>query len=61
MPREIIVDIEVGGDTKIDAIGFEGKACETATAQIEKLLGRRTGVKRKPEHQHRVTTVRAGS
>lgn len=49
--KTIIVDISETGEVSIEAVGFKGKACETATASLEKALGVTTGSKRKPEYR----------
>ena len=39
MKKEIIVQIGVDGQTKVEAVGFQGPSCEKATEFIEKALG----------------------
>ena len=47
--RKIRVEIEEDGSVKIDAIGFEGKACEDFTKELEKVLGEEVSEQKKPE------------
>lgn len=42
MAREIIVDIDVNGNTKVTTSGFTGSDCLKATAELEKALGATT-------------------
>jgi hypothetical protein len=49
MAREIEVIISDDGAVSIEALGFEGKACEDATKELEKVLGETTESKKKPE------------
>lgn len=49
MPR-IEITIDLGGATKIDAIGFTGTACDRATEPYERALGGRVKRTEKPEH-----------
>ena len=37
--KEIEVTIQADGSSNIDALGFQGKGCAEATAQIELVLG----------------------
>lgn len=37
--RQIIVDITPAGSVKVEAVGFKGKGCATATEQIEVAIG----------------------
>lgn len=42
MAREIIVDIDAQGNTKVTTSGFAGAECLKATAELEKALGTTT-------------------
>lgn len=59
--KTITIDITPTGEVQIETTGFKGKACEQATAEIEKALGV-TGKKvKKPEyHQTAVNTQKVG-
>lgn len=48
--KSIIVEIAPSGEVKIEATGFKGKACETATAEMERALGVSGSRKKKPEY-----------
>lgn len=50
MAREIELIINPDGSTSIEALGFEGKACEDATRELEKALGETIESKRKSDY-----------
>jgi hypothetical protein len=50
MAKEIEVVVNPDGSVSIEALGFEGKACEDATRELEKLLGDELESKRKAEY-----------
>lgn len=58
--REIIITIAPDGDTKVEAVGFQGAECLKATAAIERALGKTTGDVKKPEFQQ-TTTAKQGA
>lgn len=58
MPKEIEVVFAADGSVSIEALGFEGKSCEDATKELEKVLGTTTEEKKKPEW-YRVQKVKA--
>jgi len=37
--KQIVIDISAAGTVKVDAQGFKGKGCASATEQIEIALG----------------------
>ena len=49
--QKIIVEIAPNGDTKIDAQGFTGNSCATATRELEQVLvgGGKVDDTKKPE------------
>jgi hypothetical protein len=54
--QRIEIECREDGSVKIEALGFEGNACEKATAAIEKALGgKETGRAKKPEFFKRST------
>ncbi len=53
MMKRIEVDISPGGGVTIDAVGFTGPDCEQATEFLEKALGQKMTVRRKPEYMQR--------
>jgi len=55
--RRVLVRVSPTGDIQVEAEGFQGKACEAATREIEQALGTRTGRTLKPEHRHRGVSV----
>lgn len=50
MPRTIEILFTDKGTVTIEAIGFQGKSCEEATAAYEKELGTVTKRRKKPEY-----------
>lgn len=49
--QQVKVQFDAFGNSKIDAIGFVGKQCETATAYIQNALsGTATKDEKKPEY-----------
>lgn len=63
MKRTIEVVVSPTGDISIEAVGFKGADCETATKFLEEALGLATDRQRKPEyHQnaHQQSTQRIG-
>ena len=52
MSKETInITISPSGNVKIDAVGFKGKSCTAATAEIELVLGGgHAASKKKPEY-----------
>jgi heat shock protein HslJ len=55
--KEIEVTVDTDGSVQIEAIGFTGKLCEKATAEIERELGQVTARKHKPEYHQAVSTA----
>ena len=54
MKQTIEIIIAPNGDVQIDAVGFKGADCETATRYLEETLGIVNNRVRKPEyHQSR--------
>ena len=49
MSRRILVRISTTGDIIVEAEGFQGKGCETATKAIEEALGKPRERTRKPD------------
>ncbi len=47
--KQITIKFDREGEMEIEGHGFKGKACEKATAFIEKLLGTVRNRKKKPE------------
>lgn len=47
MSKQIIITIDPQGNTTVEADGFKGSGCETATAAIERELGSLKARKRK--------------
>lgn len=47
--KEVIVTVEADGTVKIEAVGFQGQACEKATRAIEQALGKVKAKTYKPE------------
>lgn len=59
--QRIIIDITPAGSVSIDAQGFQGRACEQATQEIELVLGG-GAVKRNPKPEyHAPATSHAGN
>lgn len=58
MSRTIRVIVSPAGQLKIDAVGFSGADCETATAFLEEALGEIEDRQRKPEYHSRRTVAR---
>jgi hypothetical protein len=57
--RSIELTFKTDGTTKIEAIGFQGKGCQQATADFEKALGSVTDDRKKPEfYQKQQTTLK---
>jgi hypothetical protein len=50
MARQIVITVGLDGVAKVDAVGFEGKACERATRNVLDALGSDQNVRRKPEY-----------
>ena len=49
MAKQIVVLIE-GGKAEVSTTGFAGKACQDATAELEKAMGLRTKDTKTPEY-----------
>ncbi len=47
---KIEITIALGGEAKIDAVGFTGSACDQATEPYERALGGKAKKTLKPEH-----------
>jgi hypothetical protein len=47
---EIIIDIDLNGEVHMEGKGYRGKSCDEAMGQFEKVLGRVTDRKDKPEY-----------
>jgi hypothetical protein len=47
--KEIHIDIDPDGNVTVEAHGYTGTSCRTATAALEKALGQVTGRNTKPE------------
>ena len=50
MSRKQIVVLIEGGKAEVSTTGFAGKACQDATAQLQKALGVTTTDKKTPEY-----------
>jgi hypothetical protein len=50
MHRTIEVIVAPSGEVTIEAVGFQGNACEKATEAIEKALGMTSSRTKKPEY-----------
>lgn len=50
MAAEIVIEVELGGEVKVDAVGFTGAACDRATESYERALGGKAKKTLKPEH-----------
>lgn len=48
--KQVIVECAPDGTVKIEAVGFQGNACEKATAEIERALGQVKSRSKKPEY-----------
>ncbi len=48
--QEIVIDIEVTGEVKMEGKGFQGKSCDEAMGVFEQALGKLTDRKNKPEY-----------
>lgn len=55
--QKINVIISKTGEVKVDAIGFQGGACEEATKRIINNLGLATGSEKKPEYWQDVDQI----
>jgi hypothetical protein len=55
--KQIIVTVTPEGEVQIEAVGFKGNACESATKAIEQALGVKKGFKKKPEYYASNTTT----
>jgi hypothetical protein len=55
MPRkkQVIIEIDKIGNVNIDAVGFQGTACEDATRPIERALGLVKDKQKKPEYRQK--------
>lgn len=51
--RTIEIVVQLDGQVKIEAVGFQGPDCEKATAFLEKALGTVTSKAKKPEYHQR--------
>jgi hypothetical protein len=49
MAKEIEITIDEDGTVHMEALGFEGKGCHETLAEIQRVLGRVKGAKRKAE------------
>jgi NifU-like protein involved in Fe-S cluster formation len=47
--KQIKVKIDLSGQVEVEAVGFKGRGCKSATAPIEQALGMVAGTKDKPE------------
>lgn len=56
--KDLLITITPSGEIAIEATGFKGKSCETATRAIEAALGTVKQRKKKPEY-HVITTSSA--
>lgn len=60
--KSIEVIIATDGAVAIEAIGFKGRACETATAELEQALGKTKTKLKKPEyHASNLAQQKAGA
>jgi len=57
MKPTIEIIVTPNGDISIDAIGFAGADCETATRYLEEALGEIQNRKRKSEYHRRQRTI----
>ena len=56
MKRKLEVTVSQAGAINIDAVGFKGPDCETATKFLEEALGTVGTKVKKPEYQQRNVT-----
>ncbi len=57
MNKTIEITFAASGELEIEAVGFKGADCEKATALFERVLGRKTQERRKPEYYSSGRTV----
>ena len=55
--RYIEIQIDIKGNALIEAIGFQGNTCESATAPFEDALGTVESRERKPEFYNEESTA----
>ncbi len=55
--KEIEVVVGEDGSVSIEALGFEGKGCEDATRELERVLGEEVSDQKKPEWYRQVKQV----
>jgi len=55
--QQIIVTIDAEGNPKIEAAGFTGTSCKTATAPLEQALGTVADRQLKPEYHAPAQTI----
>jgi hypothetical protein len=48
--KSVTITVSPSGKVTIDAAGFKGKSCSSATAEIELVLGGHGASKKKPEY-----------
>ncbi len=49
MAKEIEITIDEDGTVHMEALGFEGKGCHEALEEIQRVLGKAKGARRKAE------------
>ena len=57
MNRRIIVRVAPSGEITVEADGFRGKGCESATKAIEAALGKPGTRTRKPDYWRQAGTI----
>ncbi len=58
MSRRILVRVSPTGETTVEAEGFHGKGCESATQAIEQALGSVRDRTRKPDYWRQAQNTR---
>jgi len=54
MNKRVIITIKPDGSTSVEADGYNGKGCQSATAAFQRALGVVTDDQTKPEFLHEV-------
>lgn len=56
--EQIVIDVSPSGATKVEAMGYEGNACDIATQQLEIVIGGNAAKRKdyKPEYSMPATT-----
>jgi len=54
MIKTIVIEITPEGKIKAEGVGFKGPECDKALEEIEKLFGKASETRHKPEYKHQV-------